>query len=119
MIEPAQLSNFFTIFFTSASVVVLGALYALLFALSRLKNQRHTLVLAYLCYAGLFLSALFLADAIHLLNHPFWISVIVLMLVGYFLAPRGIWHLCVGTHAPELPPSGGNAPNSNEIRSQR
>ena len=36
MIEPAELANFFTIFFSSAMVIMLGALYALLFAYSAL-----------------------------------------------------------------------------------
>ncbi|MEQ1532008.1 MAG: hypothetical protein HOO97_00815 [Sideroxydans sp.] len=101
MIEPASLGNFFTIFFTSAMVIMLGALYALLFAFSRLKGETRLMPLAYLSYVGLFISTLFLADAANLLNHPFWIVIVAFMLVGYLLAPHAIWHLCVGTHADE------------------
>lgn len=98
MIEPANLANFFTIFFSSAMVIMLGALYALLFAFARIKGNARLMPLAYLSYAGLFASTLFLADAANLLRHPFWTVVVVFMLVGYLLAPHAIWHLCVGTH---------------------
>lgn len=101
MIEPASLGNFFIIFFTSAMVIVLGALYALLFAFSRLKGDSRLIPLAYLSYAGLLISTLFLADAANLLKHPFWVVIVVFMLVGYLLAPHAIWHLCVGTHVAE------------------
>ncbi len=98
MIEPANLANFFTIFFSSAMVIVLGALYALLFAYSRLRDMPGLMPLAYLAYAGLFVSTLALAHAANLLSHPLWGTVVVCMLLGYLLAPHGIWHLCVGTH---------------------
>lgn len=101
MIEPASLANFFTIFFTSAMVIMLGALYALLFAFSRVKGDVRLMPLAYLSYAGLFVATLFLADAANLLKHPVWVAVVVFMLVGYLLAPHAIWHLCVGTHVDE------------------
>lgn len=101
MIEPASLANFFTIFFSAAMVIMLGALYALLFAYSRLKRDSRLMPVAYLSYIGLFVSTLFLADAANLLKHPLWTVIVVLMLVGYLLAPHAIWHLCVGTHAEE------------------
>ncbi|HCI53102.1 MAG TPA: hypothetical protein DE312_07290 [Gallionella sp.] len=101
MIEPASLGNFFTIFFTSAMVIMLGALYALLFAFSRLRGDKRLMPLAYLSYAGLLIAALFLADAANLLKHPFWATIVAFMLGGYLLAPHAIWHLCVGTHGAE------------------
>ena len=99
MIEPASLANFFTIFFSSAMVILLGALYALLFAYSRIRGMPVLMPLAYLSYAGLSVSTLILAQAANLLSHPLWATVVVCMLLGYLLAPHGIWHLCVGTHA--------------------
>jgi uncharacterized membrane protein len=99
MIEPASLANFFTIFFSAAMVILLGALYALLFAYARVRRVPRLMPLAYLSYAGLFISTLFLAQAANLLSHPLWATVVVLMLFGYLLAPHAIWHLCVGTHA--------------------
>ena len=104
MIEPASLANFFTIFFSSAMVIMLGALYALLFAYSRIRNSPRLMPLAYIAYAGLFVSTLFLADAANLLKRPLWQAVVFLMLAGYLLAPHAIWHLCVGTHAAEHHP---------------
>lgn len=101
MVEPANLANFFTIFFTSAMVILLGAIYALLFAFSRVKNHPRLMPLAYLAYAGLFASVLFLAQAANLFKHPVWASIVILMLAGYLLAPHAIWHLCVCTHADE------------------
>ena len=29
----------------------------------------------------------------------FWSAVVLIMLAGYFLASKGIWLLCVGTHS--------------------
>jgi uncharacterized membrane protein len=101
MIEPASLANFFTIFFSSAMVILLGALYALLFAYARIRSMPVLMPLAYLSYAGLSVSTLILAQAANLLSHPLWATVVVCMLLGYLLAPHGIWHLCVGTHAEE------------------
>jgi hypothetical protein len=57
--------------------------------------------LAYAAYAGLFVSVIVLAFAANLFNNPFWTAIVLLMLVGYLLAPHAIWHLCVGTHADE------------------
>ncbi len=99
MIEPASLANFFTIFFSSAMVIMLGALYALLFSYSRIKAVPILMPMAYLSYAGLFFFTLLLAHAANLLSSPLWTTVVVFMLVGYLLAPHAIWHLCVGTHA--------------------
>lgn len=98
MIEPANLANFFTLFFSAALVIVLGALYALLFAYSRIRMRPVLMPLAYLSYAGLFVSVMVLARVANLLSHPLWTTVVVFMLIGYLLAPHGIWHLCVGTH---------------------
>lgn len=80
-------------------VILLGALYALLFAYARIRRVRWLMPMAYLSYAGLFVSTLILAQAANLLSHPLWATVVGFMLLGYLLAPHGIWHLCVGTHA--------------------
>ena len=99
MIEPVILADFFTVFFTSAMVILLGAIYALLFAFSRLKRMPRLMPAAYAAYSGLFISAVVLARATHLFNNPWWATMVVLMLAGYLLAPHAIWHLCTGTHA--------------------
>jgi hypothetical protein len=102
LIEPVELQNFFITFFSAAMVVILGALYALLFAWSRLQRLPKLMPFAYIAYVGLFASVLALASATNL--NGYWQIVVVTMLVGYFLAPHGIWHLCVGTHASEKEP---------------
>jgi len=102
MIEPAELGNFFAVFFSSAMVIVLGALYALLFAFSRLKNNQSYLFIAYLAYSGLAISTVILTKTANLGNHFFWISIIAFMLIGYFFTPRFIWHLCIETHKTEF-----------------
>jgi hypothetical protein len=101
MIEPVALKDFFLTFFSAAMVIMTGGLYALLFAYSRVKSRPGLMPLAYAAYAGLFASVLALAYAANLLNHGFWIGIVLLMLIGYLLAPHAIWHLCVGTHRDE------------------
>jgi hypothetical protein len=82
-------------------VILLGALYALLFAFARLKRMPRLMPAAYIAYAGLLVSAAVLAQATHLFNSPGWTAIIVLMLAGYLLAPHAIWHLCAATHPAE------------------
>lgn len=101
MIEPVALANFFTVFFSAAMVIMAGAMYALLFAYSRLKDMPRLMPLAYLAYAGLAASVLVLGDAANLFHSTFWTAIVGLMLIGYLVAPHAIWHLCVGTHAGE------------------
>lgn len=98
MIEPAQLSNFFTVFFSSALIILFGAVYAIFFAFAKIKNNKIFLVVAYVAYIGLLISVVVLAEAANLATHMFWRSVIGLMIVGYFFAPRLIWNLCIATH---------------------
>ena len=101
MIEPVKMADFFITFFSAASVIIFGALYALLFAYSRIKNVPRLMPLAYAAYAVLFASVMELANVANLFGSLFWVCIVILMLVGYLLAPRAIWNLCVGTHADE------------------
>ena len=101
MIEPVALKDFFITFFSAAMVIMTGGLYALLFAYARVKSRPRLMLLAYLAYLGLFASVLVLALAANLFNNSFWTVIVLLMLIGYLLAPHAIWHLCVGTHRDE------------------
>jgi len=101
MIEPVALKDFFITFFSAAMVIMTGGLYALLFAYARVKSRPALMPLAYLAYLGLFASVLVLAFAANLFNNGFWTVIVLLMLMGYLLAPHAIWHLCVGTHHDE------------------
>lgn len=101
MIEPVALNDFFAVFFSAAMVILTGGLYALLFAYARVKRKPGLMPFAYLSYIGLFVSVLVLASAANLLGHALWVTVVLLMLVGYLFAPHAVWHLCVGTHCDE------------------
>ena len=101
MLEPVKLANFFIVFFSAASVILFGASYALLFAWSRMRSRPRLMLLAYAAYAGLVFSVITLAFAANLFNTGFWTFIVFLMLIGYLLAPHGVWHLCVGTHLDE------------------
>ncbi len=82
-----------------AGVVLTGACYALFFALGRLQSSNWFAAAALFSYALLAASVYVLAVNFKLSG--FWMVVAATMLVGYFLAPRAIWHLCVGTHAED------------------
>jgi hypothetical protein len=100
MIEPVQLDNFFVTFLSAAMVVITGAVYALLFAWSRFYRKPRLMVLAYGAYAMLVTAVWVLADATNL--QGFWRILVILLVLGYLLAPHGIWHLCVGIHTERL-----------------
>lgn len=96
MLEPVELKDFFIVFFSGAMVIMAGALYSLLFAWSKMQNKPWLMTLAYLAYGILFMAVLTLGSAAHL--HGYWWWLVISMLVGYLLAPHGIWKLCVATH---------------------
>lgn len=99
MIELVKLDDFFLTFLSAAAVILFGALYALLFAYSRVRKMPRLMLLAYAAYAVLFISVITLAEVTNLFGGVFWIALVMTMLVGYLLAPHAIWHLCVVTHA--------------------
>lgn len=98
MIEPVALQDFFITFFSSALIILAGASYALLFAWSKVNATTSIKIAAYVSYAVLILSVAQLTRAANF--QGYWLIISVVMVVGYFFAPIGIWHLCVKTHAP-------------------
>jgi hypothetical protein len=94
---------------SGAFIVMSGALYALLFALGQLRQSSLMRGGAYLAYGALVIFSLLLLRALGL-EGP-WSALVVVMLVGYFFAPRAIWHLSVGTHGEV---SGGPAQGSRK-----
>lgn len=98
MIEPVKMADLFLAFCSAASVILFGAMYAFLFAYSRIKNAPRLMPLAYAAYAVLFAAVIVLATVANLFGSLFWVLVIMLMLLGYLLAPHAIWHLCAITH---------------------
>jgi hypothetical protein len=77
----------------------------LFFALGKLQRSTAFALSAVAAYALLVVSVAALVRALQL--NGFWMSVAAAMLIGYFLAPRAIWHLCTGTH-------GENAESTDE-----
>lgn len=100
MIQPVDLADFFTVFFSAALVILSGACHALLFAWSRVLGRPHLMWGAHIAYATLAAAVVVLARATHLQGHWQWL--LWLMLAGYFFAPHLIWHLCTATHGAKF-----------------
>jgi hypothetical protein len=116
VIEPVHLEDFFIAFFSAAMVIVAGALYALLFAFSRAHRYPRLMPFAYASYGALAISVFALADALNLSG--LWQGLVYVMLAGYLIAPHGIWHLCVGTHAGEHPEDPGCDRQGSRVEEQ-
>ena len=97
--EPLGLQDIFFSTMAGAAIVLMGASYALFFALGRLHQSRSMIAASLISYLLLAVATYVLVDALSLSG--IWILVTTVMLVGYFILPRAIWHLCVGTHAGE------------------
>jgi len=97
MIEPIALKDFFISFFAAALIILAGAGYALLYAWSKIKSNSRIKWAAYVCYALLLAGVAVLTRAANFSG--VWLILSVVMVIGYFFAPIGIWHLCVKTHA--------------------
>jgi uncharacterized membrane protein len=104
MVEPVKLGNFLLLFISAASVILLGAAYAFMFALARVRELPKLMPFAYAAYAGLCVSALALGYAANLYSDGVWIALLLVMLIGYLLAPHAAFRLCKGMHAQTLGP---------------
>lgn len=101
MIEPVELKDFFITFFASALVILAGAGYALLFAWSKTNADIRIRLAAYSAYLVLAAAVVELTQTAHFSGY--WLAISFMMLIGYFFAPIGIWHLCVKTHTDHDP----------------
>ncbi|GAB6047028.1 hypothetical protein JCM19379_08520 [Methyloparacoccus murrellii] len=97
MIQPVDLKDFLLTFFVSAGIILSGACYALFYAWGRLRGRAAFLRGAWLAYAVLVACTLTLVQTAHL--NGSWSTLALLMLAGYFAAPRAIFRLCADTHA--------------------
>lgn len=84
---------------SGALVVISGGTYALFLALGRLRGSKILMRLSSAAYLVLVVSVLVLADSLAL--SMAWYFVVVVMLAGYWLLPKAIWHLSAATHSPE------------------
>lgn len=96
MLEPVALKDFFATFFTSALIILAGASYALLFAWSKVNHNPWIQYFAYTAYVLLVIAVGLLSQYANFTGH--WLILSSVMVIGYFFAPIGIWHLCVRTH---------------------
>ena len=96
MLEPVAQTDLLAAALAGAMTVIAGAGYAMLFAFSKLYGNPFLLAWAYTFYAALAISVYVLADTLYLAGY--WRFLVAMLLLGYLLAPHGIWHLCVATH---------------------
>lgn len=101
MDQAIGLQSLFLGTMAGAAIVLLGAFYALFFALGRMHESPAYGVAS-------LASFVLLAGAVYVLVHSLaldgiWIAVVVVMLAGYYVLPRAIWRLCVGTHGRAAP----------------
>jgi len=94
--DPVAPDGLLTAAIAAAAIILLGAAYAGLYALAKMRGDRRLHGLALASYAGLAGAVAVLGWTLHL-SGP-WEVLIVLMLAGYLLAPRAIWQLCARTH---------------------
>ena len=94
--QLGEVSSIMLAAMAGAMVVFAGALYAVVFAIGKATENPNLVKLSYLFYGVLVVSVLVLARSLNFSG--VWIWVAVTMLIGYLLAPHGIWTLCVGTH---------------------
>jgi len=99
MIDPVATQHIMAAAIAGALIILFGAIYALLFALSRLRRRPMLMLWAYAAYAVLLGAVSVLSSTLNM--NGFWQLVAAVMVIGYFVAPRLIWHLCAGTHVSE------------------
>ncbi len=99
MIEPVAMEAFFSALAAGAGVIIFGASYAAFLAFGRLQQRRSLLQAAAASYAALAVSVWVLSESLNLTGA--WQVITWTMLIGYLLAPHGIWKLCIETHSEE------------------
>lgn len=96
MIDPVELQRIAIAALSAGGIVLFGAAYAVCLTLGRLKGLSILRPLSYLAYVALVAVTLLFAWAMNLTGA--WTILTVVLLVGYFVAPRAIWRLSVATH---------------------
>lgn len=96
MIDPVDVQRIVLATLAAGTAVLFGACYAIFLALSRLRDLSVLRQLSNLSYLALAVSVLALAWYLQLTGG--WLALVVILLAGYYLAPRFIWRLSVATH---------------------
>ncbi|MYA15479.1 MAG: hypothetical protein F4089_07120 [Gammaproteobacteria bacterium] len=96
MIDPVELQRIAVAALSAGGIVLFGAAYAICLALGRLKGLAILRPLSYVAYLALVAVTVLFAWAMNLTGS--WAILTVVLLIGYFVAPRAIWRLSVATH---------------------
>lgn len=90
--EPLAPNRILPAVIAAALILLLGAAYAGLYALAKLRRDRRLHLLALAAYAGLAAAVAGLSVSLQLAGA--WRILVPLLLMGYLIAPRAVWHLC-------------------------
>lgn len=96
MVDPVDVQRIVLATLAAGAAVLFGACYAVFLALSRLRDLAVLRRVSNLSYLALTVSVLALAWFLQLTGG--WLALVVILLAGYYLAPRFIWRLSVATH---------------------
>ncbi|MCY4014951.1 MAG: hypothetical protein OXG82_19820 [Gammaproteobacteria bacterium] len=96
MVDPVDIHRIAGAALLGGAIILFGAGYAILHALSRLSGSSVLAGFSLLCYAALAACVGGLAVLLHLWG--LWLVLVALMLTGYFIAPRFIWRLSEQVH---------------------
>ena len=96
MIDPVELQRIAIAALSAGGIVLFGAAYAICLVLGRLKGLAILRPLSYVAYLAMAAVTVLFAWAMNLTGA--WAILTVVLLVGYFVAPRAIWRLSVATH---------------------
>ena len=99
MVDPVDIHRIAGAALLGGAIILFGAGYAILHALSRLSGSSALAGASLLCYAALAACVAGLAVLLHLWG--LWLVLVALMLAGYFIAPRFIWRLSEQVHEQE------------------
>jgi len=96
VLDPVELQRIALAALSAGGIVMFGAAYAVCLALGRLKSLSILRSLAYFAYLAMVAVTGLFAWAMNLTG--WWAVLTIVLLVGYFVAPRAIWRLSVATH---------------------
>lgn len=98
MLDVVEAQNIAIAALLAGAIVFFGAVYAIFYAFAMLNHSAPLLRVAYVGYLSLLGATIALAVVLQLTG--WWMTVVVCILVGYFVAPRFIWRLSVAVHEP-------------------
>ena len=81
---------------SAALIVIFAASYAIFYAFSQLRKKQALLYLSYACFSCLIIATITLVNFLDLTGR--WEILMMIMLFGYWITPKIIWHLSVGVN---------------------